>query len=240
MAKPRLLLVPTATEIEWRIKPLLEEWADVASYDTPDAGPGVGADEILDALAAHGSSVIEDRGWDRCVVVGDEVGAVIAVRTAAARPDLTAGLAIGHAALTFRTADDRAAINAEVLDALVRVARTDYRSYVRALAQTTQHAYDEEFVHAYLERVPQDLVTRYLEQLLLNADHEDLESRLRGLDVPMLFVEHRGCLLWTPEGFEDAARAFPHARTEAMELKPSVNPEFASLLREFCDEIDWG
>ena len=42
MAKPsphRVLLVPTVTEVEWKIKPLLEEWADVASFDAPGSGP---------------------------------------------------------------------------------------------------------------------------------------------------------------------------------------------------------
>src|SRR5947199_229500 len=35
MARPRLLLIPSFTELEWTIRPALEEWADVASFDTP-------------------------------------------------------------------------------------------------------------------------------------------------------------------------------------------------------------
>ena len=38
MERPRLLLVPMLTEVEWVIRPLLEEWAEVASYDAPGVG----------------------------------------------------------------------------------------------------------------------------------------------------------------------------------------------------------
>src|SRR5215208_5051276 len=36
--RPCLLLVPAFTELQWTIKPLLEEWAEVASYDPPGVG----------------------------------------------------------------------------------------------------------------------------------------------------------------------------------------------------------
>ena len=35
MDRPRVLLVPTLTEVEWKIRPLIEEWAEVASFDAP-------------------------------------------------------------------------------------------------------------------------------------------------------------------------------------------------------------
>ena len=39
MTRPRLLLVPLLTELEWDpIRAQLEEWADVASYDLPGVG----------------------------------------------------------------------------------------------------------------------------------------------------------------------------------------------------------
>jgi pimeloyl-ACP methyl ester carboxylesterase len=238
MERPRLLLVPTATEIEWKIKPLLEEWAEVASFDVPGVGNEPQADELSqDVVVARGIAEIERHGWPRCVVVGDEVGAVQAARLGAARPDLIAGLALGHATLSFRREGERPALNPDVLDALVQVARTDYRSYVRALAQSTQYAYDEDFVQSYMDRVPQNVSQEYIELLLVEAGDENLEPLLRSLDVPMLLVEHRGCLMWTREGFEDAAAAFPQAQTASMELKPSVNPEFAGLLREFCEGL---
>ena len=43
--RPRLLILPEFTELEWTIIPLLEEWAEVASYDAP----GVGDEAVTDA-----------------------------------------------------------------------------------------------------------------------------------------------------------------------------------------------
>jgi hypothetical protein len=41
VTRPRLLLVPEFTEVEWtQIRPQLDEWADVASYDPPGVGCG--------------------------------------------------------------------------------------------------------------------------------------------------------------------------------------------------------
>jgi pimeloyl-ACP methyl ester carboxylesterase len=237
MTRPHLLLVPTLTELEWQIRPLLEEWAEVASFDVPGVGeePPVddpGPEVVIDCGAAE----IDRRGWDRCVVVGDEFGVPQAVRIAAARPNAVDGLALGHAALSLHTDGPRAALNGEVHEALTRMIRTDFRSYVRALSQVTQQAYDDEFADRYMERVPQETAIAY-EGTLLSLGLQDLEETLRSLDVPMLLVEHKGCLLWQREGFEDIVKAFPRASTGSMELKPSVNPEFAALLREFCERL---
>jgi hypothetical protein len=38
MSRPRLLLVPSFTELEGGILPLLEEWAEVATFDMPGVG----------------------------------------------------------------------------------------------------------------------------------------------------------------------------------------------------------
>ena len=40
--------------------------------------------------------------------------------------------------------------------------------------------------------------------------------------------------MWTHEGYEAAVAAFPDAATASLDVKPSVNPEFAELLRDFC------
>lgn len=238
MERPRLLLVPTATEVEWKIRPLLEEWAEVASFDAPGVAGEPEPDELSpESIARRGVQEIEARRWDRCVVVGDEVGTASAVRVAGLRPDLIAGLALGHATLSFSRKEPRPAVNAQVAEGLAQVARTDYRSYVRALSQATQGAYDEDLVQEYMKRVPQDLSSRYIDMLLLRTASEDLEPTLRSVDAPMLLVEHRDCLMWTHEGYEDAVAAFPDAMTASMDLKPSVNPEFAGLLREFCEGL---
>src|SRR5688572_17579416 len=112
MERPRLLLVPTATELEWRIKPQLEEWADVAAFDAPGVSGEPEPEELTPGtVARHAIEEIERRGWDRCVVVGDEVGAASAARVAILGPDRIAGLALGHATLSFKRSGPGAAIN---------------------------------------------------------------------------------------------------------------------------------
>jgi hypothetical protein len=236
MERPRILLVPTVTQVEWKIRPLIEEWAEVASFDAPGVGDEPAADALTpDAIVARGVQEIERQGWADCVIAGDEAGAVQAVHIAAARPEAARGLVLGHAALSFDRDGPRRALNGDLFDALIRLARTDYRSFVRALSQITQHAYDDELAEQYMERVPQEVGLRYLEQLLARGDTESLEPILRALNVPMLLVQHRGCLGWTAEGFEDAVAAFPDAMTGSVENKASCDPEFAALIRAFCE-----
>jgi pimeloyl-ACP methyl ester carboxylesterase len=235
VSRPRLLLMPTVSEVEWRIRPQLEEWADVASFDAPGVGDEPGDDFSADGIVARGLAEADARGWSGFVVVGDEVGAVQAIRLAGRRPEAIEAIALGHPALSLRAEGSRSPLNGDVVTALVQLARTDFRSYVRALSQLTQHAYDEELANLYMERVDSETVEAYLPALFGPAALEDLEPTLRSLDVPMLLVEHVGCLMWTRDGYEDVTAAFPDARTASMELKPSVNPEFAELLREFCE-----
>ena len=77
MERPRLLLVPMLTELEWVIKPQLEEWAEVATYDAPGVGdePPV-EDPGSEATARRGLAEADRRGWDSFVVVADEFGVV--------------------------------------------------------------------------------------------------------------------------------------------------------------------
>jgi pimeloyl-ACP methyl ester carboxylesterase len=237
MDRPRLLLVPSLTEVEWRIRPLLEEWAEVASYDPPGVGdePARGAKSAR-AVVARGVEEIQRRGWDSCVIAGDEAGAPQAVHVAAHNPGVTEGLVLGHATLSFHRDGPRRALNGDLFDALLRLAHTDYRSYVRALSQITQHAYDDELAEQYMERVSQETAIDYLESLLVTRA-ESIEPILRSLDVPLLLVQHRGCLGWTPEGFEDAVAAFPEAMTGSVDEKASCDPRFAELIREFCEAL---
>jgi hypothetical protein len=47
--RPRILLCPQFTEVEWRIAPQLAEWAEVATFDAPGVGDEPGpADGELD------------------------------------------------------------------------------------------------------------------------------------------------------------------------------------------------
>jgi hypothetical protein len=52
----------------------------------------------------------------------------------------------------------------------------------------------------------------------------------------MLLVQHKGCLLYTDEGFEAAVEALPHAQSVRLSDKPSTSPEFAGVLETFCRE----
>jgi hypothetical protein len=119
----------------------------------------------------------------------------------------------------------------------MQVARDRLQSFVRALCQLTQHAYDDEMADACLEQVPQNVGLEYLSHMLSAVDGEHLEDYLRGLDLPMLFVEHHGCIGWTRESYQDAVAAFPSASTASVQIKPSCDPEFARILKEFCEGL---
>jgi pimeloyl-ACP methyl ester carboxylesterase len=237
VAKPKILLVPTVTEVEWKIKPLLEEWAEVASFDAPGVGAEPMTEPTIEAIVARGLDELDRRGWDRCVVVGDEVGAAQAARLASERPSAARALVMGHPALDFNAGGRRPTLNPEVRDVLVQIARNDFRSYVRALSQVTQDAFDEELADEYMARASQPVTTAYVEEFFTRAERVDLLPLLRGLTVPMLLVEHAGCLMWTREGFEDAIAALPEAIRTSVDQKPSVSPAFATVLKDFVEGL---
>ena len=238
MSRPRILLVPGVTELEWRIKPLLEEWADVASYDAPGVGEEPPPSSYTaESIVERGLEELSRREWDSAVVAGDEVGAAIAVRLASGNPERVAALVLGHACLNFGGHGDRPAVGAEISAALTQIVQTDFRAYARALTQVTQSAYDDEMADEFMRRVPQDAAREYLVNLLERAEHHDMEDELKSVEAPMLLAQHKGCLMWTAEGFEDCAKALPHARTSSFEIKPSASPEFAETLREFCEDV---
>jgi pimeloyl-ACP methyl ester carboxylesterase len=227
--------VPHFSELDWRIKPLLQEWAQVASFDAPGVGDEPPPDAFTtEAVVERGVAELERQEWDRCVVVGDELGAHIAIHLAAAVPARVDALALGHACVRFRRQGERPTISPEVLAGMVQMARTDYRSYARMLTHFSQGAYDDKLVDRYIKRVPGNVASAYLEALLERPEGEDLEPALRKLDVPLLLAEHRGCVLFTPEGYEEAQSAFPKAAHASFDLKPGASPEFAEKLRSFC------
>src|SRR5688500_7755031 len=96
--RPRLLLVPHITELEWVIRPELEEWADVATFDVPGVGdePPV---EPLDRQAIIDRALLEldRRGWDSYILVSDGTALPTGIRVAHARPDAIEAMAVGHA-----------------------------------------------------------------------------------------------------------------------------------------------
>ena len=235
MTRPRILLVPALTELEWRIKPRLEEWAEAASFDLPGVGDEPAVGEVgIEVVVERGLAEVDDRGWDRFVVTGDEYGTYGAARIAAERPDAIQGLTLGHACLSFRDTGDRAPVNGEVMGAIRDLEKVDYRAYARHLTQVTQEAYGDEVVEEYIRRVPQGLSESYG----LDVADVDLEALIASVDAPLLFAKHDGCLGWTDEGWEDAVAAFPGATTLELTDKPSASPAFAEALRQFCSSLE--
>jgi pimeloyl-ACP methyl ester carboxylesterase len=246
VTRPRILLVPSLTELEWPIRPLIEEWAEVASFDAPGVGdepPEEG--HLLEASARRGLVELDRRGWDRCVIVGDEYGAGVAARMAAERPEAAQALVLGHACLHYRRAGERPSLSPRIADLLLRLGDLDFRAFARQMfmgwdprsgAMGEPARYDD-VADRYLERVTPAAARAYFAAILSEQSLEEpsLDEKLRGLDVPLLLVQHEDCLLFTPEGFEDAAAALPRAKTAATHVKPSVSPEFAEILREFCE-----
>jgi pimeloyl-ACP methyl ester carboxylesterase len=245
------LLVPSFTELEWGIRPALEEWAEVASFDAPGVGgheipfeveldPSRGAELLSrwrDAAARIGVDEVDRRGWERFVVVTDSWGAPTAVRIARMRPDVVLGLALGHAALSHSTEGERAPERAGVSAAMVELARQGTEPFVRhGIAQLTRGGVDEDTAQRMLERFPDmELVTAMLEALA--QEPEPIGEELAALETPLLLAKHEGCLGSTDEGFEDIVAAFPEAETVICPEMCASSPAFAAALREFCGRL---
>jgi pimeloyl-ACP methyl ester carboxylesterase len=248
VTRPRILLVPTITELEWLVRPLLEQWADIAAYDAPGVGrePAVDA-PLFDAVARRGLEELERQGWEKCVVVADEFGGASAVRLALERPGLVQGFAFGHACLSFRRTGERPPLNADVFTAFMQLIRVDYRSFIREdlkiwdprRAGRRSPAFDlDEMADRWIERVPPETAEAIVDSIEAELERiGDFEPALRSLEVPLLFAQHEECVAFSPEGYEDAVAAFPEARTLRVPTGPNVSPEFAAALREFCGQI---
>jgi|RhiMetdeSRZDD1v2_1073273.scaffolds.fasta_scaffold859834_2 hypothetical protein len=240
MERPRLLLVPQLTELEWLIKPLLEEWAEIASFDAPGVGDEPGDDPFSsEEVAQRGLTEIERRGWDRCVVVADEFGVAAATELLAAAPGVVQAIAVGHARLSNDVEGDRAPINREVFAGMGVLVRADTRTFVRQLfrltgGETMEGGYGEDMVDAYLERVPIERMVPFWETR--HEDGQKIGERLRNVEIPILLAQHKGCLLYTDEGFEDVVAALPRANVVRTDDKPSTSPEFARMLEAWCRE----
>jgi pimeloyl-ACP methyl ester carboxylesterase len=249
--RPRLLLVPSFTELEWGIRPQLEEWAEVATFDMP----GVGGEPLPDDLGPDPKRAAEllarwreagteralgepeRRGWDRFFVVADSRGVATAVELAARRREAVQGLAIGHASLSKSTEGDRAPERAGIWDAVAQLAKQGNEAFVRyGIAQATRGGFDEETAQQMIERFPDmDLVSAMVEAL--GREPEPIGNDLAALDRPLLLGKHEGCLGSTDEGFEDIVAAFPRADTVICPEACSSSPAFADAIRRFCGEV---
>lgn len=251
MDAPRLLLVPSFTELEWGIHSQLEEWAEVASFDMPGVGPAslptdiaidtMRAEESLsrwrDAGVARGLEAVDRLRWERFVAVTDGYGAPTAIRLARERREWVTGLAIGHASLSHSTKGDRAPVRRGVWEALAQLSRQGNEAFVRyGIAQMTRGGIGEEVAEQMLERFPDmELVTAMVEAL--GDVGEPIGDDLAALEVPLLLAKHEGCLGRTDEGFEDIVAAFPNAATVICPEACTSSPAFAEALRGFCGEL---
>jgi hypothetical protein len=222
------------TELEWVIRPHLEEWAEVATFDMP----GVGAEPIVEpldrqALVDRALREVDRRGWDSYVLVCDGSALPTGIHTAHARPAAVEAMALGHARLCNRMDGERPTYNREVAEAFGQLAESNYKDFVRyGLTQVTHGSVGDELAERMLERVPIEMGRAVWRMNLFDA--EPFEPILRELDVPLLFAKHEGCLGATEEGFHEAVAAFPDARAVSFAQAPSVSTEFADALHEFC------
>jgi hypothetical protein len=249
--QPRLLLVPSFTELEWGIRPELEKWADVATFDTPGVGreslpPDLDTDpdrnprllaDWREASVNRALQEVERRGWEDFVVVTDAYGHLSAVLVAERRRDAVRGLALGHASLSHSTEGERAPMSRATWDVMVELARQGGDAFVRyGIAQATRGGISEDVAKQMVERFPDmKVVTLTIETLA--REPEPIGDRLRILDLPLLLGKHEGCLGHTEEGFEDIVAAFPRARTVVCPETCCSSPAFAAAIRSFCDEM---
>jgi hypothetical protein len=237
--RPRLLLLPEFTELQWTIRPLLEEWAEVRSYDAPGIGNEPRPEDFATAskqlLVERGLDEADRAGWESFFVVADGWALGPAVGIATERPAATRGLVLGHASLSQRRDGERAPINSEIYAAMTRLIETDAQSFIRyGIVQTTGGSVSEEEAAQMMSRVPSE--NMLIGWKLLTSD-EPYEDDLRSLDHPLLLAKHEGCLMNTDEGFEDVVAAFPDAEVIAVPRAPCTSPEFATALKEFCQRV---
>jgi pimeloyl-ACP methyl ester carboxylesterase len=242
VSRPRLVLCPQFTEVEWTIAPKLAEWAEVATFDAPGVGDEAipGGDPMVfdrELVVQRALKEIEDRSWDSYFVVGDAWGTATAARVAMARPGPVLGLALGHATLSYQREGPRPAVSKEVTAAMTQLLRSDYDSFVRyGMTQFTQGGFDEEISERIVARFPpMEIASKVWES---NIDRVEPIGELLGqLDKPILLAKHEGCLVFTAEGYQDAIRAFPEARRTTVSQASSASDEFGAALKDFCEAV---
>lgn len=233
--QPRILYVPIFAAFEAKQPAVrIADWAEVASFDAP--GTGARRDEAprgIPGMAEAGAAKLDELGWDACVAICDSHGQAAAVELALRDPRVK-GLGLCHAALRYEPRGERPTLNAGVHAVATQLLETDYRSFARSITQITQGKLDDAWVDAYLEEVPAKSARKLLSEL---AAGQELASRLQGEDIELLLARHVGCVMWTAEGFEEAAAALPEAATVDCDDVPMADPAFHSALRELCARV---
>lgn len=230
MSRPRLLYVPIATRFEAERVIALADWADIATFDAPGAGENRelesrGVAGVVEAALAR----LDGLDWQRCGVICDSHSQAAAVDLVMSHPERVEGVYVGHAAARYRLGGDRPAMVPPVHEAAQQLLETDYRSFARAVTQMTQGLVDDAYVERWIATVPQPVASDILGDL---AERQpELVARLRGADLPVVLGKHEGCVMWTPESFEDACRALPEATKIVSDGIPTQDPRFLEAVR---------
>ena len=220
----RILWVPSLAAVESEaFREAVKDWARVESFDLPGTGS-------IEAAVAVAAAKVAQLGWDTYAIAGESYAQAVAGELAAAQAERVEAVALGHATARFVVEGDRAAVNPAVFQALRQMLDTDYMSFARAITQVSGGAITDEAMDAFVAAVPQHLARTWMTTLVENRPV--MAAGLRDIDVPVLLAEHRGCFMWTREGFEDAVAAVPQATALTCELPPTLDPRFQGALRE--------
>lgn len=233
--RPRILYVPIFAAFEARqFAQLTSDWADVESFDSPGTGSRSAEDPGgFEQVAAAGAQRLDELGWESCVVVCDSHGQAAGAELPARDPRVK-GAGMGHAALRYDPVGPRPTLSPAVHSAARQLLETDYRSFGHAVTQLTQGALDDEWVGAFLADVPRETARARMAELTSGVE---LASRLAGEDLDLVLARHVGCMMWTSEGFDEAAATLPDATTVDCETVPVADPAFHSALRELCGRV---
>jgi hypothetical protein len=210
---------------------LAAEWADVESFDTPGVGsrreeqPGG-----VPGAAAAAAERLDELGWDRCAVVCDSHAQAAGIELTLSEPGRVGAIFVSHAAARYSATGPRPALNPSVHEAAGRLLETDYRSFARAITQMSQGEMGDDFVERWYELVPRQAAARML--LGMAETEPELVRRLAGTQIPVVLGRHKGCVVWTEEGFQDAVEAVPAARTVVCDGIPARDPRFLAEVRE--------
>jgi pimeloyl-ACP methyl ester carboxylesterase len=221
--RTRILYIPffIAAESE-RFAQTVADWADVESFDVPVEEPVAAAVTRLDEL-----------GWDTAVVVADSHAQRLAVEVVTAHPGRIRAVALSHAVARYRVSGDRPALHPELTSAARQLLDGDPMAFWRAVTQLTQGAMADDWVERWAAAVPAERARAFWDEL--GATEPPLAEALRGLDKPVLLAHHEGCMMWQPEGFEDAVAALPEARAIRCRDIPAFDPAFGQALRELVE-----
>jgi pimeloyl-ACP methyl ester carboxylesterase len=220
----RILFVPALAAVEREaFREMAQDWATVESFDLP-------ASSSIDEAVAAAAARVDELGWERYAIAGESYSQAVAVALATMHADRLDGVALGHAVAHFVVEGDRAAVNPAVFQALRQLLETDYMAFARAITQVSGGAITDEAMEAFVASVPQPVARAWMTTLV--ESRPPMAAGLRDVDVPVLLGEHRGCFMWTHEGFEDAVAAVPHARAMSCEAPPMLDSNFHSALRE--------